>query len=135
MKYTHCITTADDLGNPHKLMLEHMICDPDVRIGDLMENTISIDSSKNCFGASPPDLTLYTKLKGGPQYLYSYLRGFYEDSSRPFGVNNTVFENVGMPHALVELQGSQRYVCKQVPKLTESGAKIRDHDTLQYVTE
>ena len=40
-----------------------------------------------------------------------------------------------MPHALVELQGSQRYVCKQVPKLTESGAKIRDRHTLQYVTE
>lgn len=135
LQYQRYIRTADDLGIPHKLMLEHMIFDPDVRIGDLMENTISIDSSKNWFGAAPPDLTLYTKLKGGPQYLYSYLRGFYEDSSRPFGVNNTVFENVGMPHVLVELQGSQRYVCKQVPKLTESGAKIRDHRTLQYVTE
>ena len=135
LQYQRYIRTADDLGIPHKLMLEHLVFDPEVRIGDLMENSMSIDNSRNWFGAAPPDLTLYTKLKGGPQYLYSYLRGFYEDSSRPFGVNNTVFENVGMPHALVELQGSQRYVCKQVPKLTESGAKIRDRHTLQYVTE
>ena len=134
LQYQRYLRTADDLGIPHELMLKHLIFDPNVRIGDLMENSISIDNSKYWFGAPPPDLTLYSQLKGGPEYLYTYLRGFYEDSSRPFGVNNTVFENVGMPHVLVELQGLQRTVCKQVPKLTESGAKIRDRHTLLYVT-
>ncbi len=135
LQYQRYIRTADDLGIPHDLMLEHLIFDPNVRIGDLMENSMSIESSKNWFGAAPPDLTLYSKLKGGPEYVYTYLRGFYEDPDRPFGVNNTVFENVGMPHVLVELQGLQRYVCEQVPKLTENGAKTRDRHTLQYVTE
>lgn len=135
LKYQRYVRTADDLGIPHDLMIRHLIFDPDVLIGDLMENTMSIDSSKNWFGAAPPDLTLYSQLKGGPEYLYTYLHGFYEDPARPFGVNNTVFENVGMPHVLVELQGLQRYVCKQIPKLTENGAKIRDRHTLQFVTE
>ncbi|MCZ6502421.1 MAG: cytochrome c1 [Gammaproteobacteria bacterium] len=135
LQYQRYIRTADDLGIPHDLMLEHLIFDPNVQIGDLMENSMSIESSKNWFGAAPPDLTLYSKLKGGPEYVYTYLRGFYEDPDRPFGVNNTVFENVGMPHVLVELQGLQRYVCKQVPKLTENGTKTRDRKTLQYVTE
>jgi ubiquinol-cytochrome c reductase cytochrome c1 subunit len=135
LQYQRYIRTADDLGIPHDLMLEHMIFDPDVRIGALMENSISIDNAKNWFGAAPPDLTMYSQLKGGPAYLYSYLRGFYEDPARPFGVNNTVFENVGMPHVLVDLQGLQRYVCEQVPKLDDSGAKSRDRHTLAYVTE
>ena len=41
----------------------------------------------------------------GTDWLYTYLRSFYVDPSRPFGVNNVVFPNVGMPHVLEELQG------------------------------
>jgi ubiquinol-cytochrome c reductase cytochrome c1 subunit len=43
----------------------------------------------------------------GVDWLYSYLRSFYKDESRPWGVNNTVFKDVGMPHVLWELQGLQ----------------------------
>jgi ubiquinol-cytochrome c reductase cytochrome b subunit len=39
--------------------------------------------------------------------LYGYLTGFHLDDSRPFGVNNRVFENVGMPNVLGVLQGDQ----------------------------
>ena len=41
----------------------------------------------------------------GADWIYTYLRSFYKDESRPFGVNNAVFPNVGMPHVLEELQG------------------------------
>lgn len=111
LKYQRYLRTATDLGIPQDLMLEHLIFDPNVRIGDLMENSMSVENAKIWFGAAPPDLTLYTQLKGGPEYLYTYLRGFYEDKSRPFGVNNLVFENVGMPHVLVGLQGMQVRTC------------------------
>ena len=40
-------------------------------------------------------------------WIYTYLKSFYTDPSRPMGVNNTVFPNVGMPHVLWELQGIQ----------------------------
>jgi ubiquinol-cytochrome c reductase cytochrome c1 subunit len=43
----------------------------------------------------------------GPDYLYTYLRSFYRDDTRPTGWNNLVFPNVGMPHALWELQGQR----------------------------
>jgi ubiquinol-cytochrome c reductase cytochrome c1 subunit len=43
----------------------------------------------------------------GADWLYTYLRTFYRDESRPTGWNNVVFENVGMPHVLWELQGDQ----------------------------
>ena len=45
----------------------------------------------------------------GADWLYTYLRSFYVDEKRPTGWNNVLFENVGMPHALWELQGQQRF--------------------------
>jgi ubiquinol-cytochrome c reductase cytochrome c1 subunit len=57
------------------------------------------------FGNTPPDLTLMARLKPGPDYIYTYLRSFYVDPERPFGVNNTVLKNAGMPHVLQGLQG------------------------------
>lgn len=65
---------------------------------------MSKDDASNWFGSPPPDLTLESRLRG-EDWVYSYLRGFYKDDSRPFGVNNVVFENVGMPHVLTDLQG------------------------------
>ena len=46
-----------------------------------------------------------------PEWLYNYLKTFYVDETRPFGVNNKVFANVGMPHVLADLQGLQVEAC------------------------
>jgi ubiquinol-cytochrome c reductase cytochrome c1 subunit len=108
LQYQRYKRTATDLGIPDSLMLEHLVFDPETKIGDLIENTMSKENARNWFGAAPPDLTLHSNLKGGPDWLYTYLRTFYADSSRPLGVNNLVFENVGMRHALVVLQGMQQ---------------------------
>ena len=68
--------------------------------------------AKLWFGVTPPDLTLVARARSsetgtGTDWLYTYLRGFYRDDSRPTGWNNVAFPNVGMPHALWELQGQQ----------------------------
>lgn len=63
------------------------------------------DSAK-WFGVAPPDLSLVARSRT-PDWLYTYLKSFYVDPSRPWGVNNLVFPNVGMPHILLELQGVQ----------------------------
>jgi len=126
LKYQRYKRTAEDIGVPEALMLQHLVFDPNTKIGSLIENSISRDNAKTWFGAVPPDLTLYTQLKGGPEYLYTYLLTFYEDPSRPLGANNLVYENVGMPHALVELQGVQQKVCKQIPKLAANGGYITE---------
>ena len=123
LKYQRYERTADDLGIPHDLVQEHLIFG-DQMIGDLITTSMP-EESATWFGVAPPDLTLVAKLRD-PTWLYNYLNAFYLDPCRPFGVNNKVFPNVGMPHALLSLQGNQRPVCKQVPMIAENGGEARD---------
>jgi len=94
---------AKDLGIPDQLMMENLVF-TDSKIGDLMFNSMDKKEAGQWFGAPPPDLTLVARVRGA-DWIYTYLRSFYVDESRPFGVNNTVFPEVGMPHVLEELQG------------------------------
>ena len=55
------------------------------------------------FGGTPPDLSLVARSKG-TDWIYTYLRSFYEDDSKVFGVNNKVLENASMPDALWSLK-------------------------------
>ncbi len=135
LEYQRYKRTAEDLRIPEEIMLSQVVFDPDTRIGDLMDNAMADELSKNWFGAPPPDLTLYTSLKGGPDHFYTYMRTFYLDQDRPLGFNNMVYPNVGMPHALVSLQGVQKKVCKDVPRLAENGGEMRDPLTQEYITE
>ncbi len=136
LKYQRYKRTAEDLGIPEDLMLEHIVFDPDTQIGALMENSMTVDYAKSAFGAVPPDLTLHSNLKGGPDWFYTYMRTFYVDESRPLGANNLVFENVGMPHVLEGLQGKQiRPECMQVPKLASNMGIMRDGNDNVVTTE
>ena len=94
---------ATDLDIPSESMMTNLVFSQQ-RIGDLMTIPTSPEKSKNWFGAAPPDLTLSARSRS-PEWLYTYLRNFYRDDSRATGVNNRVFNNVGMPHVMVELQG------------------------------
>jgi ubiquinol-cytochrome c reductase cytochrome c1 subunit len=80
------------------------------KVGDLMKTSLSANDAKEWFGKAPPDLSVIARAKSseagtGPDWLYTYMRTFYKDETRPTGWNNLVFPNVGMPHALWELQG------------------------------
>jgi ubiquinol-cytochrome c reductase cytochrome c1 subunit len=72
--------------------------------GDHITNTMPKKEAAKWFGNAPPDLTLEARLRS-PDWIYTYLRSFYMDSARPFGVNNTVYKDVAMPHVLQDLQG------------------------------
>lgn len=117
---------AKDLGIPEDLMMENLVF-ADKKFGDLMTNAMRPADGAKWFGATPPDLTLVARVRGS-DWIYTYLRSFYEDDSRPYGVNNTVFKDVGMPHVLAGLQGRQ--------VLGEAAVKT-GYDTLtgQEVTE
>ncbi|MBK1853205.1 MULTISPECIES: cytochrome c1 [unclassified Marinobacter] len=103
MEYARYKRVADDLEIPVDLFEENLIF-TGAQIGELMKNSMNKDMAADWFGAPPPDLTLESRLRG-ESWVYSYLRGFYKDDSRPLGVNNVVFDKVGMPHVLVDLQG------------------------------
>ncbi len=122
-KFQRYERVADDLGIPHELMLEKLVF-TGAKIGDHMNIGMQSADAKVWFGAAPPDLTLVARVRG-TDWLYGYLRSFYEDPARPFGVNNTVFPNVGMPNVLAGLQGRQIIGCKQI-QLVEEGKKQYD---------
>ena len=76
------------------------------KVGETMNVAMNKAEAKQWFGATPPDLTVIARSRGA-DWLYTYLRGFYRDETRATGWNNTVFDKVGMPHVLYQLQGEQ----------------------------
>ena len=99
---------ARDIGLTDEQVKDNLIF-TGAKVGDLMKNSMPKTEAKQWFGVTPPDLTLIARSRG-VDYLYTYLLTFYEDASRPFGVNNAVFPNAGMPHVLWQLQGMQKPV-------------------------
>lgn len=93
---------ADDLGLSHEQALDTLIL-TGAKLGDPMLSSLPPAQAKLWFGAAPPDLTLVARVRGD-DWLYGYLRGFYADSSRPWGVNNRVLPDVAMPNVLEPLQ-------------------------------
>ncbi|HEY8118349.1 MAG TPA: cytochrome c1 [Methylophilaceae bacterium] len=94
------------------------------KVGDTMTVTMPRKDAKAWFGAAPPDLSVEARSRG-VDWLYSYLRGFYRDDTRPTGWNNTVYDKVAMPHILWQLQGEQ--VLKVEEKLDAQGVKTEAH--------
>jgi ubiquinol-cytochrome c reductase cytochrome c1 subunit len=106
------IFTRDERGDP-------------TRVGDLMKNAFPKRDAAEAFGTAPPDLTLVARVRG-KDWLYTFLRGYYLDPDRPFGVNNIAFPNVSMPHVLWELQGWQE-------KVAGTDARGRENVRLEVV--
>lgn len=110
LKFSRYNRVALDLGLTEDQVADNLIFtrtkgEP-TKVGELMKNGMGSEYGEAAFGAAPPDLSLVGRSRGG-DWIYSFLKAFYLDPSRPLGVNNTVFENAGMPHVLWELQGWQ----------------------------
>ena len=96
---------GQDLGYD-EAQLESLFIFTGAKVGDLMEIALPPEDAKRWFGVVPPDLSVVSRSRG-VDWIYTYLRSFYQDPSRPWGVNNAVFKDVAMPHVLWELQGLQ----------------------------
>ena len=100
---------ADDLGISEDLALENLIFTGQ-KFGDLMTVAMKRDDAKKWFlGIEPPDLSTHVRAIG-PQAVYEFLKTFYVDDSRYFGVNNIHLPNTAMPHVLANLQGLQKAI-------------------------
>lgn len=117
--YARYNRVAEDLDIPLDLLKENLMFASD-KPGDLMETTMPVEDAKRWFGVAPPDLSLVSRVRK-PDWVYTYLRAFYQDESSPSGWNNSLFENVAMPHTLFELQGVQRLVGKVDPQERHAG--------------
>ena len=94
-----------DLGLTEQQIRDNLIF-TSAKVGDPMSISANRKDQKQWFGAEPPDLSVVARARG-TDWLYTYLRTFYRDEARPTGWNNLAFPNVGMPHALWQLQGFQ----------------------------
>jgi len=94
-----------DLGLTERQIKDYLLFTAD-KVGDPMSISANRKDQKQWFAVEPPDLSVVARSRGA-DWLYTYLRTFYRDESRPTGWNNLAFPNVGMPHALWQLQGMQ----------------------------
>lgn len=94
------------------------------KIGDTMTIAMPKADAKRWFGNPPPDLSVIARARG-TDYIYTYLKTFYIDEKRPFGVNNAVFPDVGMPHVLWELEGMKKAITK-----TDVDAEGNEHTVI-----
>ena len=103
--------TLTRLGLTEQQIKDNLLFTAD-KIGEQMRVAARPAEQKAWFGVTPPDLSLIARSRAsedgsGADWIYTYLRSFYVDEKRPTGWNNTIFENVGMPHILWQLQGVQ----------------------------
>jgi ubiquinol-cytochrome c reductase cytochrome c1 subunit len=94
-----------DIGISQKEIEKNLLFTTD-KVGNTMTVAMRPDDAKAWFGATPPDLSVEARARNR-DWLYTYLRSFYRDDTRPTGWNNMVYENVSMPHVLWQLQGQR----------------------------
>jgi ubiquinol-cytochrome c reductase cytochrome c1 subunit len=94
-----------DLGLTEQQIKDYLLFTGE-KVGDPMSISANRKDQKQWFGVEPPDLSVIARARGN-DWLYTYLRTFYRDDKRSTGWNNLTFPNVGMPHALWQLQGVQ----------------------------
>ena len=136
-QYSRYNRVGVDLGLSDEQVMNNLIFTTDekgtrTKPASLMKIAMSDDYAKEAFGVVPPDLSLIARIRGA-DWLYTYLRTFYQDDSRALGINNAVFPNVGMPHVLWELQGMQKAVYET--HVDESGHKTKTLTGFEQVTE
>lgn len=107
-----------DIGLTDKQIAENLMFTTD-KVGDQMKANISATDAKKWFGVNPPDLTLIARSRSshggtGADYVYTLLRSYHRDPSKPTGWDNLLFPNIGMPHPLWELQGERAPVMETV---------------------
>ena len=93
---------AQDLNLSDSLVAEHLMFAGE-KPGETISTAMPKEGAAKWFGGTPPDLSLVARSKG-TDWIYTYLRGFYEDDSKAFGVNNKVLENASMPDVLWSLK-------------------------------
>ncbi len=117
-----------DLGLTEQQIKDNLIF-TDVKVGELMQVAMDRKDAREWFGVPPPDLTVTVRARSseagsGADWIYTYLRAFYRDPSRPTGWNNLVFENVAMSHVLWQLNGQQQLAVREFDTHRDAAAAL-----------
>jgi ubiquinol-cytochrome c reductase cytochrome c1 subunit len=113
LTYVRYNRIAEDLKIPEKELTANLMFTSN-KVFDGVVSAMPAADAANWFGKTPPDLSLMARERG-TDYIYSFLKGFYNDNARPWGVNNLYLPGVAMPAVLSSLQGTQQAVYKNEP--------------------
>lgn len=105
LKFLRYSRMAEDLGLTEEEVMGNLNF-TGAKFGEHIQVTMRDADGTEWFGKMPPDLSLISRVRGS-DWIYTYLKSFYLDESRPLGWNNMLFPNVSMPNPLWELQGLQ----------------------------
>lgn len=125
-----------DLGLTEDQIKKNLLFTSD-KVGELMRVAMTSKDAKDWFGAAPPDLSVIARARSGEHgpgtdYIYTYLRTYYRDETRPTGWNNLAYPNTAMPHVLWQLQGVRNAV--YVDKKGEDGKAEHEFEKFEAVT-
>lgn len=115
---------AEDLDLSEDMVMQNLVFS-NSKFGETMDIAMDPEQAKKWFGKTPPDLSLTGRSRGA-DWLYAYLRGFYQDETG--GWNNTLLANASMPHVLWKLQGIQTPMYRQ--ETDEAGFT---HDVIDHL--
>ncbi|MBS0358910.1 MAG: cytochrome c1 [Proteobacteria bacterium] len=129
------IGITEDNGNLAEDLLKNNLIFTGAKVGDLILTAMSEKDAANWFGIAPPDLTLSARVHS-KEWLYTFLRTFYRDDSRPWGSNNWLFPDVAMPNVLRNLQGEQVAIYRTEQVAHEGNGKpLQVVDHLQLMND
>ena len=127
-----------DIGLTEEQIKNNLLFSQD-KVGGMMTTAMRPEDAKTWFGAVPPDLSVIARAKASPSgtgadYLYTYLRTFYKDDTRPTGWNNMVVPNVAMPHVMWQQQGVRVAKFADVPDPHTPGETVHKFVGFEQVT-
>ncbi len=108
LKYMRYSRIAEDLGLSEEQVMTNLNF-TGAKFGEHIVNSMPAAQSEKWFGKAPPDLSVISRVRGS-DWIYTYLKSFYLDETRPLGWNNKLFPNASMPNPLWEMQGLQHAV-------------------------
>lgn len=117
--------TTDD-GSPDQDLLKNLMFTT-AKTTDHVLTAIPMENAAEWFGGiTPPDLSLEVRIRGA-DWIYTYLKSFYEDKTRPFATNNALYPQVAMPDVLYPLQGKQIAI-------TQTSTHVFEGNTIKTTT-
>ena len=108
LKYLRYSRIAEDLDLTEEAVMGNLNF-TGAKFGEQVTVAMPEAHATEWFGKMPPDLSLIARSRGS-DWIYTYLKSFYLDESRPLGWNNKLFPNASMPNPLWQMQGLQHAV-------------------------
>jgi len=108
LRFLRTSRMAADLGLSEDEVMANLNL-TDAKYGEHIVSSMPAEQATKWFGQVPPDLSLTARSRGS-DWIYTYLKSFYLDETRPLGWNNTLFPNASMPNPLWQQQGLQHAV-------------------------